>query len=63
MLIETSFDCAYCGEPNETTVDLTGGETQEYVEDCRVCCQPNNLYVTGRISSGEAWIESFTDDE
>ena len=63
MIVETSFTCAYCGESNETTVDLSAGEVQEYIEDCQVCCRPNNLYVTGRVSSGEAWIESFTDDE
>jgi hypothetical protein len=63
MIIETTFACAYCGETNDTTVDLSGGETQQYIEDCRVCCRPNTLYVTGNAARGEAWIESFTDDE
>lgn len=63
MLIEAQFECAYCGERNSTSVDLSGGEIQEYVEDCQVCCRPNSLYVTGNAESGEAWIEAFTDDE
>ncbi len=32
--------CPYCGEANELMVDLAGGATQEYIEDCEVCCQP-----------------------
>ena len=32
--------CPYCGEASELRIDLAGGATQEYVEDCEVCCQP-----------------------
>ena len=32
--------CPYCGESNELLFDPVGGATQEYVEDCEVCCQP-----------------------
>lgn len=39
-MLETAFyDCPYCGEEVETTVDLSGGD-QEYIEDCQVCCRP-----------------------
>jgi hypothetical protein len=34
-----TVDCPYCGEPFETTVDLSAGSAT-YVEDCQVCCQP-----------------------
>lgn len=40
-----SYRCAYCGEPNETLVDPTGGLRQKYVEDCSVCCRPNVLRI------------------
>ena len=40
------FQCAGCGEWNETTVDASAGRTQRYVEDCPVCCKPNVLSVT-----------------
>ncbi|HEV3206341.1 MAG TPA: CPXCG motif-containing cysteine-rich protein [Terriglobales bacterium] len=39
------FQCAGCGEWNETTVDQSGGNTQSYIEDCQVCCKPNLLHV------------------
>ncbi len=39
------FDCAFCGEANETSVDISGGSRQVYVEDCQVCCRPNQLSV------------------
>lgn len=40
-----TFFCAFCGEPNETEVDLSAGRRQTYVEDCQVCCRPNVLSV------------------
>lgn len=45
------FQCAGCGEWNETVIDETGGSRQQYVEDCHVCCKPNVLRIT---RSGEA---------
>ncbi len=41
-----TYACAYCGEPNVTFPDWSGGRRQQYIEDCTVCCQPNVLYVT-----------------
>jgi Cysteine-rich CPXCG len=37
--------CPYCGETNEIALDPGSGETQEYVEDCQVCCQPWHVLV------------------
>ena len=37
--------CPYCGEPNEVALDPGGGERQDYVEDCQVCCQPWRVVV------------------
>jgi hypothetical protein len=34
-----SVQCPYCGETFETQIDTSGG-SQEYVEDCYVCCKP-----------------------
>ena len=34
------FLCPYCGEPNELSVDVTGGSYQEFVVDCEICCAP-----------------------
>jgi hypothetical protein len=35
-----SVYCPYCNETVEIAIDPGGGESQEYVEDCEVCCQP-----------------------
>ncbi|MEM7415477.1 MAG: CPXCG motif-containing cysteine-rich protein [Gemmatimonadota bacterium] len=40
-----NVSCPYCGEPLELGVDPAGGELQEYVEDCVVCCQPMSVRV------------------
>jgi len=45
MQFEAGFQCAGCGEWNETVVDESGGKRQLYVEDCQVCCKPNVLTV------------------
>lgn len=34
-----SVQCPYCGETFETEIDTSGG-SQEYIEDCYVCCKP-----------------------
>jgi Cysteine-rich CPXCG len=43
---QSGFQCAGCGEWNETTVDASAGQAQSYAEDCQVCCKPNVLTVT-----------------
>ncbi len=43
--MESGFQCAGCGEWNETTVDESAGRRQTYVEDCQTCCKPNLLQV------------------
>ncbi len=40
------ISCPYCGAGVELIIDPVGGETQEYVEDCEVCCQPWSVRVT-----------------
>ncbi len=37
--------CDHCGEEIVVPVDLSLGRSQEYVEDCPVCCHPNVIYV------------------
>ena len=39
MLETQTVHCPYCGEPFETGVDISAG-SQEYIEDCQVCCRP-----------------------
>jgi endogenous inhibitor of DNA gyrase (YacG/DUF329 family) len=44
MLEAARVDCPYCGEPFETVVDSSGG-SQDYIEDCPVCCRPVEIHV------------------
>jgi len=43
--LDAGFQCAGCGEWNNTAVDPSAGRRQQYVEDCQVCCKPNMLRV------------------
>jgi len=44
--MDIGFQCAGCGEWNETSVDESAGTVQSYVEDCQVCCKPNLLRIS-----------------
>ena len=39
------YICDHCGEEIVVPIDVTEGTTQEYVEDCPVCCNPNIIFV------------------
>jgi len=54
--MQSGYQCAGCGEWNETTIDESAGEEQSYVEDCQVCCKPNVLHVTYDSSEREFMI-------
>ena len=43
---QAGYQCAGCGEWNETTIDVSAGSRQSYVEDCQVCCKPNVLRIS-----------------
>jgi hypothetical protein len=43
--VEARFQCAGCGEHNQTTVEESAGRRQSYIEDCQVCCKPNLLRI------------------
>jgi hypothetical protein len=43
--MDAGFQCAGCGEWNDTKVDESAGQVQMYVEDCRACCKPNVLHI------------------
>lgn len=42
---EASYICDACGEEIVVPLDLSQGSSQEYVEDCPVCCRPNLIHV------------------
>ena len=58
MPYAAGFQCAGCGEWNETVVDESAGSTQRYVEDCQVCCKPNLLSIRWSRNDEEYEIAS-----
>ncbi|MBD3297455.1 MAG: CPXCG motif-containing cysteine-rich protein [candidate division Zixibacteria bacterium] len=47
----TTYTCAYCGEINDLFIDPSGGDHQEFIEDCQICCRPNLLKMTGNAEA------------
>jgi hypothetical protein len=53
--------CPYCGEPIELLIDCSV-HSQEYVEDCQVCCAP--MVITTEVdSSGFPSVSVRAEDE
>jgi len=50
--------CPHCGEPLETYPDPGGGEEQDYVEDCAVCCRPIRFLAVYDEDLGEFRVET-----
>jgi hypothetical protein len=54
---EASYTCGSCGEEIVVPLDPSAGASQQYVEDCPVCCAPNEVFVdydedgSARVSS------------
>jgi hypothetical protein len=40
-----TYICDACGEEIVVPIDLTQGTSQDYVEDCPVCCRANLIHV------------------
>ena len=53
---EAGYLCDSCGEQIVIPVDLSAGSTQEYVEDCPVCCCANVIRIW--VEDGEARAEA-----
>jgi len=54
---EASYTCDACGEEIVIPIDLSAGESQEYVEDCPVCCRPNLIHVEIQDGDTRVWAE------
>ena len=51
------YICPHCGEAILLSIDPSGGSVQTYIEDCPVCCNPNQIRVAfDRV--GEAAAEA-----
>jgi hypothetical protein len=59
MQSESSYVCDSCGEEIVIPIDVSAGESQEYVEDCPVCCHPNIVHVEiDEDRNVRVWAES-----
>jgi len=56
------FQCAGCGQWNQTAVDESAGTSQSYVEDCQVCCKPNVLSIRYDPDNSEFAITAQLED-
>ena len=52
--VGATVQCPYCGEEIEITLDPGSGDSQDYVEDCEVCCNPWRVSVS--YHEGEAEV-------
>ena len=62
MLEEQTVWCPYCGESFDTAIDISAG-SQQYVEDCYVCCQPITIRVAVDYNGDLADVATMRDDE
>ncbi len=64
MQDELTYVCNACGEEIVVPIDLSAGSSQEYVEDCPVCCRPNVIHLE-IDEDGEArvWAEAEQGEE
>jgi len=59
---EATVTCPHCGESVEITLDPSGGDQQEYIEDCEICCNPWSVTVHYDVE-GKAEVEVSGLDE
>ena len=59
-LEEHGLHCPYCGEPITLLIDASC-ETQEYVEDCEVCCRP--MLVSAILEAGALSVSARHENE
>ena len=55
---EADYICNSCGEEIVVPVDLSAGSSQRYIEDCPVCCNPNEIFVEVGEDEGDIRISS-----
>jgi hypothetical protein len=59
---EATYICDNCGEQIVLPIDPSAGSSQEYVEDCPVCCTPNVIHVEiDEDGESQVWGEAEQD--
>jgi hypothetical protein len=55
------YTCPHCGEEVDTDPDGGGGDEQEYIEDCPVCCRPNRIVATFSADEDGFLVQAFAE--
>jgi hypothetical protein len=59
---EATYICDNCGEEIVLPIEPSAGSSQEYVEDCPVCCTPNVIHVEiDEDGESQVWGEAEQD--
>ena len=61
LCVEGAYTCDSCGEEIIIPLDPLAGESQQYVEDCPVCCRPNVIHVEVNDDDARIWAEPEQD--
>ncbi|NJK89038.1 MAG: CPXCG motif-containing cysteine-rich protein [Myxococcales bacterium] len=56
--MQAGFPCGFCGEWNDTVIDVSTPDGASYIEDCQICCRPNVLRVRQDFETGEAFVSA-----
>ena len=59
---QQNVQCPYCGETFETEIDVSGG-SQEYIEDCQVCCRPIVFRIEIDVDGELTGLETQRDND
>ena len=61
--LSVDFDviCPYCGSDLCVEIDVASG-TEDFVEDCHVCCAPILFRVIGNTLDGVTGIEAIREN-
>ncbi len=58
---EKEFFCPYCMTRQSVLVDLSGGRTQRFYQDCEICCRPIDIRLTVGAEGLES-LEALTEE-
>lgn len=56
---DATVQCPYCSEQVEISLDPGGGSSQQYVEDCAVCCNPWRVSVTYHEGAADVSVSAL----
>lgn len=61
MNSEIEFNCPYCGEINFVTVFFSEGKSQNFIQDCEVCCKPIEITIS-QDNDGNIFLDAKNDE-